>query len=71
MAISNPQSVIGLELYEQDGKTGWFAVSYDYDDGGCWIQFEHYKFQPWDCRLDKLEAVIDLNRGLNYLRQKA
>lgn len=70
----NPARVLGLELYERrprgDVKTGWIAVSYDFDDGGYWIQFEHRTFQPWDMRLAALEIIIDLVNGNEYLREK-
>jgi hypothetical protein len=70
----NPSRVIGLELYESrpnraDAPTGLVAVDWD-DDGEIWIQFDHAKFQPWDMRLSKLEMIIDLVRGKEYLREK-
>lgn len=70
----NPSRVLGLELYDKDArgdkKSGWIAVSYEYEDGNYWVQFEHRTFQPWDIRLSSLEIVIDLVRGKEYLREK-
>lgn len=69
----NPERVLGLHLYEagkvNDRATGWVAVSYDYD-GGYWVQFEHARFDPYDIKLNNLEIVIDLVRGIEYLREK-
>ena len=71
----NPDRVLGLELYDRNEKredraSGWKAVSYEYEGDDVYIQFEHPKFQPWDISIHKLEAVMDLIRGKEYLREK-